>query len=52
MQVPSFLIEIQFGLISHKQFVAPVANVDGRGIDLVTVSYVDAVEVAANQYCH
>ena len=52
MQVPSFLVEIQFGLITHEQLVTSVTNVDGRCIDLVTVSQMDAVKVAANHCCH
>ena len=48
MQVPAFLIQVQFGLIAHKKLMASVANIDGRGIDLITVAKMDAVEVTAN----
>ena len=52
MQVPAPLKQVQVCLVSHKQLVASVADVDGRRVDLVAVAEMDAVEVAAYQHCH
>ena len=52
MQVLPLLKQIQVRLIAHKQLMAAITHVDGRGIDLVTVAEMDAVEVTTEQHCH
>ena len=52
MQVLPLFYQVQIYLIAHKQLVAAITHVDGRGIDLVTVAEMDAVEVTTEQHCH
>ena len=52
MKVATLLTKVQIGLITYKQLVAAIAGTDSRGINLVAVSQVDAVEVTAYQYCY
>ena len=52
MQVLSLFEKVQIGLITYKQFVTAIAQVYRRGINLVAVAKMDAVEVATNHRCH
>lgn len=50
MFILSFFIKVECSLISDEKLVAAVAHVDGRGVHLIAVAYVDAVEAAAHQH--
>ena len=52
MQVPAFLKQVQLCLIADVEFVAPVADVDSRRINLITVSQMYAVEITTYLYCY
>ena len=50
MQVATFLKQVQFRLVTDIEFVAPVADANGRRVDLVTVSQMYSVEIATDLY--
>ena len=52
MQVPAFLKQVQLCLVADVEFVVPVADVDSRRIDLITVSQMYAVEITTYLYCY
>ena len=50
MQVTAFLKEVQLRLITHEEFVASVADVDSRRVDLITVAQAYSVDVTTDTY--
>ena len=52
MQVLSLFKKVQVCLIAYKQFMTAVSHVDRRGVDLVAVAEMDAVEVTPYQHRH
>ena len=52
MAVTSLLLEVQIRLVTHKQLVRAIANLQYRGVDLVAVANNDAVEESADISCH
>ena len=50
MFVLALLIEVQVHLVSHKQLVTSVSDIDIRCINLVAISNVEAMEAAANKH--
>ena len=52
MQVLSLFEKVQIGLITYKQFVTAIAHINSRGVNLVALAEMDAVEVTTNHYRH
>ena len=52
MQVLSLFEKVQVRLVSNKQLVAAITHTDGRGVNLVTVAEMDAMEVTTNHHRH
>ena len=52
MQVLSLFEKVQICLRPNKQLVTAVSHVNRRGIDLIAVAEMDAVEIATNQHRH
>ena len=52
MAVASLLREVDIGLIAYKQFFTAMSEPYARGVRLVTVSEIDAVETAAYKGSH
>ena len=52
MQVPAFLKQIQFRLVTDIEFMTPVADINSRCVDLITVSQMHTVDIATNLYCY
>ena len=50
MLVTSFLEQVDVGLIDYQELVAAVAEAYPRGVGLVAVAYVYAVEAAAHEH--
>ena len=52
MQVLSLFKKVQIRLIAYKQLVTAIAHIDSRGVYLVAVAEMDAVEVTTNHHRH
>ena len=52
MQVLSLFEKVQICLIPNKQLVTAVSHVNRRGIDLIAVAEMDAMEVSTKHYRH
>ena len=52
MQVLPLFEKVQVCLISNKQFMTAITNINRCGINLVAVAEMDAVEVTTNNYRH
>ena len=52
MHVLPLLEKVQICLITNKQLVTAITNVDGCGVDLVAIAEMDATEVTTNHRCH
>ena len=52
MQVPAFLEQVQFRLVTDIEFVTPVADIDSRCVYLITISQMYTVDIATYLYCY
>ena len=52
MEVAPFLIEIQLGLVTHKELMGAITKTEGRSIYLVAVTQCHPMKYATNKCCH
>lgn len=52
MQVLPLFKKVQIRLIAYKQLVTAIAHINSRGVYLVAVAEMDAMEVTTNHHRH